>query len=227
MPPSEAGGTAEWGRSSDPAHAPSASRRATEKILTADGLYLTETNLPVIFVSRICLDTNPFIMDTFIVRGGRSGGVPGARRVRLRRQRLEGAGSCRSVRRWSPDAETSTLGGSSMSNKRKGFTLVELLVVIVIIGILAALLLPAIARAIRRSKVTQCGNNLSQLWKMEYIYMSQFGGKHKAMPTDSGKAFWKALTTTQPPLIDMTLNDIFMCPVGGAANTPNEHMKMS
>ena len=47
-----------------------------------------------------------------------------------------------------------------MSRKsKKGFTLVELLVVIVIIGILASLLLPAIVRALDNTKKTACGSN--------------------------------------------------------------------
>lgn len=48
-------------------------------------------------------------------------------------------------------------------NRRKGFTLVELLVVILIILILAALLFPVFARAREKARSTHCVNNLKQI----------------------------------------------------------------
>jgi len=56
-----------------------------------------------------------------------------------------------------------------------GFTLVELLVVIAVIGILAGLLLPALSKAKAQAQTIQCLNNMKQLQLSWYLYADENG----------------------------------------------------
>jgi prepilin-type N-terminal cleavage/methylation domain-containing protein len=94
----------------------------------------------------------------------------------------------------------------SKTNRRRGFTLVELLVVIGIIAVLISILLPTLARARSAADRTVCLSNMRQMAQALYMYAGQYKGaipfadpKHNAGTT---YVVWRSAGTAPAGFIE-------------------------
>ncbi len=112
-----------------------------------------------------------------------------------------------------------------MSSNRRGFTLIELLVVIAIIGLLMALLLPAVQRVRESANAIICANNLRQLGIAAHNFHADYkklpsGLYGNTSPTVLSGHFAGVLTALLPYLEQDNLRQGFRSPIPGQFSQP-------
>ena len=90
-----------------------------------------------------------------------------------------------------------------LSSARRAFTLIEMIIVIMIIGLLIALLLPAVNKARSQAQAAQCASQLHQIYTASAASMQATGNL-----TDFASAGW---TGTLAPYLRNT--NVYICPI--------------